>query len=484
MKPKKKRPLFKSIFAKYFTITAALIVISFTLTAMLQIVFIRRYWVQDKRELLENQTNNAALLIKENVVEFYPNSYYIMEELYPSLNRLALAANINVMITDEDFHIMICSHVNCSHYDKLLPESIRNGLTRDDYFAVSDFGNMYEESQYVTGRELHAPNGDLAGYIVVSSSATALGAYVLDNLRIYMLSAVVVLMLAFVALYLMTYRLVRPLRQMAAITHSFSNGDFSGRVKVRGHDEVAQLAQALNGMAVSLSSVEDMRRSFVANVSHDLKTPMTTIAGFIDGILDGTIPPERQKEYLKIVAEETKRLSRLVTAMLDLSRIDSGQLRINPVSFDLTAMICSTFLSFEQRVEEKHIVVEGLDDCEQQTVCADYDLLQQVIYNLLDNAVKFTEEGGTIRVGVRTSDNYTECTIYNTGSGIPATELPQIFERFYKSDRSRGLDKQGTGLGLYIVKSVINLHGGEITARSVEGQYTEFTFRLPRSQKK
>lgn len=476
--------MFKSIFAKYFAVTAALIVISFTLTALLQVFFARRYWIQDKRELLENQAQNVAALLKENVVEYYPNSYYISEELRPTLTRLALAAGVNVLITDEEYRIWMCSHINCSHYDKELPPVIRQGLQREEFFVVSDFGNMYSESQYVTGGALKAPSGNVVGYVVVSSSAKALGEYVLDNLRMYMLSAVVVLMLAFIALYLMTYRLVRPLRQMAAITRQFSNGDFSGRVKVRGHDEVAQLAQALNGMAVSLSSVEDMRRSFVANVSHDLKTPMTTIAGFIDGILDGTVPPERRKEYLQIVSEETKRLSRLVTTMLDLSRIDSGQLPVNPVSFDLTSMVCSTLLSFEKRVEDKRIVVEGLEECAPQTVYADYDLLQQVIYNLFDNAVKFTDEGGTIRVGIREAGDYTECVVHNTGSGIPASELPQIFDRFYKSDRSRGLDKKGTGLGLYIVKSILNLHGGEITVRSTEGEYTEFTFRLPRLQKK
>ncbi|MBO5670370.1 MAG: HAMP domain-containing histidine kinase, partial [Clostridia bacterium] len=450
----------------------------------LQMVFVRRYWIQDKRELLENQAKNVAALMKENVVEYYPNSYYISEELRPTLMRLAMAAGVNVMITDTDHRIVMCSHADCTHYGKTIPAVVRNGLSKDNFFVVNDFGDLYTESQYVTGGAMRSAGGKTTGYVVVSSSATALGAYIMDNLRIYMLSAVVVLMLAFVALYLMTYRLVRPLRQMAAITRSFSNGDFSGRVKVRGHDEVAQLAHALNGMAVSLSSVEDMRRSFVANVSHDLKTPMTTIAGFIDGILDGTVPSEKRREYLKIVSEETKRLSRLVSTMLDLSRIDSGQLKIAPVSFDLTSMVCSTILSFERRVEDKHIVVKGLEECAPQTVYADYDLLQQVIYNLLDNAVKFTEEGGTISVGIRGAEDYTECTLRNTGSGIPAAELPQIFERFYKSDRSRGLDKQGTGLGLYIVKSVINLHGGDITVHSTEGQYTEFVLRLPCSQKK
>ena len=211
---------------------------------------------------------------------------------------------------------------------------------------------------------------------------------------------------------------------------------------------------------------------------------MTTIAGFIDGILDGTVPADRRREYLQIVSEETKRLSRLVTTMLDLSRIDSGQLPVNPVSFDLTAMVCSTLLSFEKHVEDKRITVEGLEDCAPQTVYADYDLLQQVIYNLFDNAVKFTDEGGTIRVAIRDTGDSTECAVYNTGSGIPAAELPQIFDRFYKSDRSRGLDKRGTGLGLYIVKGILSLHAGEITVSSTEGVCTEFVFRLPHSQNK
>lgn len=484
MKPKKTRALFKSIFAKYFAITAALIVISFMLTAMLQVVFARRYWIQDKRELLENQVKNVAALMKESVVEYYPNSYYISEELHPTLIRLALAAGVNVLITNEEYRVEMCSHINCAHDDMELPASVKQGLNQENFFIVSNFGGFYDEGQYVTGRALKSASGNTVGYVVVSSSAQALGEYVLDNLRMYMLSAVVVLMLAFVALYLMTYQMVRPLRQMAALTRRFSNGDFSGRVHVRGKDEVAELAHALNGMAVSLSSVEDMRRSFVANVSHDLKTPMTTIAGFIDGILDGTVPPERRKEYLHIVSEETKRLSRLVSSMLDLSRIESGQLPVNPVSFDLTAMVCSTFLSFEQSVEKKRIAVEGLDGCEPQTVYADYDLIQQVIYNLIDNAVKFTEEGGTIGVSIRETGEFAECAVRNTGSGIPTSELPHIFERFYKSDRSRGLDKKGTGLGLYIVKSIISMHGGEITVSSTEGAYTEFVFRLPRSQKK
>jgi signal transduction histidine kinase len=232
-------------------------------------------------------------------------------------------------------------------------------------------------------------------------------------------------------------------------------------------------------MAVSLSSVEEMRRSFVGNVSHELKTPMTTIAGFIDGILDGTIPPEKRGYYLKIVSDEVKRLSRLVKAMLDLSRIDSGQLTIKRVPFDLTEVTCSMLLSFEQRLEEKRVTVEGLEDAPRLMVQADFDLIGQVVYNLVDNATKFIDEGGTLSFGLAERDKRVYCRVRNTGAGIPAEEMPHIFERFYKSDRSRSLDKKGVGLGLYIVKNVISLHGGEIAVRSVEGEYCEFEFWLP-----
>ena len=250
-------------------------------------------------------------------------------------------------------------------------------------------------------------------------------------------------------------------------------------VKVKGKDEVAQLGEALNGMAVSLSSVEMMRRSFIANVSHELKTPMTTIAGFIDGMLDGTIPKEKQAQYMKIVSDEVKRLSRLVRSMLDLSRIDSGELKMTTTQLDLTEVVLGVLLASEQRIEKKNLSITGVEDCEPTQVRGDYDLLNQVLYNLLDNAIKFTNEGGNIHIHLHREGGRAYVNIRNTGEGIPPDEMPQIFERFYKSDRSRSLDKNGVGLGLYIVHTVIRLHGGEITVRSVQGEYTEFSFWIP-----
>ena len=293
------------------------------------------------------------------------------------------------------------------------------------------------------------------------------------------MSALGALILSSAVVYLLCYRFVRPLKQMASVTRRFAIGDFSARVKVRGKDEVAELGEALNHMATSLSSLETMRRSFIANVSHELKTPMTTIAGFIDGILDGTIPPEREKHYLKIVSDEIKRLSRLVRSMLDISRIDSGELKINKVRFDLMDIIGGVLLSSEQRINKKNLHVTGIDDEQSFEVDGDYDLMNQVLYNLIDNAIKFTNEGGHIDIRLQKNDTRVICSIRNTGEGIPAPELPQIFERFYKSDRSRSLDKNGMGIGLYIVKTVISLHEGEISVRSVQNEFTEFTFWIP-----
>lgn len=480
---KLKKPLFKSIFLKYFTAAAVLIVIAFLLTSIIQVIFARRYWIEEKKSLLENQALNVSGLVRENTVDQFPDDFYFTEDLTSQLIRVATAADSNILIVDSNFKVILCSHATCLHYGESLPKYAQDSLQKGELFTVSRLGGLYKENQYSYGQQISNPGASRTFYVVVSSSATALGEYIQDNLQIYILSAIAVLLLAFIVLYLMTYRLVQPLREMAVITRQFSNGDFSGRVAVRGKDEVAELGYALNSMAVSLSSLEDMRRSFIANVSHELKTPMTTISGFIDGMLDGTIPAERRTEYLHIVTEETKRLSRLVTAMLDLSRIDSGQIRLNPTTFNLTEALCSTLLVFEQRIENKQIQIEGINECGAQPLYADYDLLQQVVYNLIDNAVKFTEESGTISVHVTNTEGWVTFSVRNTGAGIPATEMPYIFERFYKSDRSRSMDKKGMGLGLYIVKTIVDLHGGEVTVSSAEGSYCEFTVRLPDLQK-
>jgi signal transduction histidine kinase len=264
---------------------------------------------------------------------------------------------------------------------------------------------------------------------------------------------------------------------MSRAAKQYAAGKFDVRVPVKGSDEVAELAQAFNNMANSLATVEDQRRSFLANVSHDLRTPMTTIAGFIDGILDGTVPPEKHKFYLKIVTDEVKRLSRLVHSMLALSRIDSGQLQLNTVDLDLTALAGQTLLNFEKRIYEKNIAVTGLDDVEPLYVKGDFDLLGQVLYNLLDNAVKYCGKGGTISVYLKRKRKALLFAVSNTGKGISAEEQKHVFERFYKGDASHHSVEptsfgKSFGLGLSIAEAIAKELGGALSCRSQDGVTT------------
>ena len=472
--------MFKSIFMKYFTVTAVIVSLTFILFAGAQSLLAGQYWVSEKKEILTDNATTIASFLTENTVEVTPDSYHIPHTLTPVLHRLATVADGNVLVTDAHFKIILCSETNgCHHVGQTLPSEVHSPLENHSLFTVGRLNDLYESSQYTVGIPLTVKENMVIGYVLVSSSAQTMRDYITDNLRVSLMTAVAILLLMFIVLYIMTYRMVNPLRKMATATRQFSRGDFSVRLRVKGQDEVAQLANALNGMALSLSSGEETRRNFVANVSHELKTPMTTISGFIDGILDGTIPPEKHNYYLEIVSSEIKRLSRLVKAMLDLSRLDSGQTQLRLTTFDITKPIGTALLSLEQQIEKKQLSITGLDECEPVQISGDYNLLQQVFYNLIENAVKFTDESGTVTIRYEHGNGRTRFTIRNSGDGIPATELPYIFDRFYKSDRSRGLDKTGTGLGLYLVKSIITLHGGEITVCSEDNEYCEFSFWLP-----
>lgn len=477
--------MFKSIFSKYFTVVAVVVLSSFVALCGAQTLLSSRYWTSERRETL---CQSAVTVAEYTATHTYRagDGFVIGEGFRPFFRMLSETdANFGRVLVVNGSGSLVLSTTdlppNTVLPEALMQEAVANAAPDRPWFFKGKLGNVYSERQYTAVAPVLYKQ-EIIAYVFVSSPSDRLVEFIVNNLQVFFLSAMTVLALTFAAMYLMTFRLVRPLREMATATRRFAGGDFSTRLTVKGQDEVAELAGALNNMAVSLSSLEDMRRDFVSNISHELKTPMTTIAGFIDGILDGTIPADRRDHYLGIVSAEVKRLSRLVKSMLDLSRIDSGQLKLTPVSFDLTEMVGRTLLSFEGRLYDKRIAVDGLEDAARCTVAADFDLIGQVVYNLLDNATKFVNEDGTLTLAIAAHDGRVFFRVRNSGAGIPAPEMPHIFERFYKSDRSRSLDKQGVGLGLYIVKNVISLHGGEIAVRSVENEYCEFEFWLPAAE--
>ena len=270
------------------------------------------------------------------------------------------------------------------------------------------------------------------------------------------------------------------LKKMTAVTKLYAQGDFSERISAEDtYNELAVFAESFNSMAESLERIEESRSAFVSNTSHELKTPMTIISGFIDGILDGTIPAEDEEKYLRIVSDETKRLSSLVVAMLNISKIEAGKLELSKTRVDLPHMICRVMLDFEQAVEAKNVSIVGLESLSPLKVTADETLLHQVIFNLADNAVKFTPENGRIMLSLKQEGVNAVFRIRNTGRGIPEADRELIFDRFYKVDKSRGLDSKSFGIGLYIVKSILDLHNGTISVNSDGVTFTEFSVALP-----
>ncbi len=477
----------KTLFKKYLRITSLIIVISFFILSFVMLIFVSNYWQTEKRNLLRKNAESVAVIAADSVTSVENNVYTIHTERMKAFIA-AFSDNIDadIFVTKLNGQIVIASY---SGNDKIndaqkVSEDIMKKAVSGLYSSQGNMGGIYNQSYYAVGVPINVMNVDgsktAIGAVFTAYNVRAFNIFRGEIIRVFLLAAIAAFMAAFCAVWLFSYKLVRPLRNMAVAAHAFGEGDFSVRVPVTSQDEIGQLAIAFNNMASSLSSGESVRRNFIANVSHELKTPMTTIAGFIDGILDGTIPPEKQSHYLQIVSQEIKRLSRLVRTMLDLSRIDSGELKLRPGRFDLTNTILIALLSFEKAIEDKKLEIRGLEDAESLFVDGDPDMIHQVVYNLIENAVKFTNEGGYIEINITDEPGRTDVAIKNSGAGIAPDELSLIFDRFYKTDKSRSQDKNGMGLGLYIVRTIIKLHGGEINVSSEQNQYCQFEFWLPK----
>ncbi len=292
-------------------------------------------------------------------------------------------------------------------------------------------------------------------------------------------ASVWVILASVIAINFITERMLRPIRQIKKATSDYARGYFDTRVNVEGKDEIALLGQAFNDMADSLEKTEKMRNAFLANISHDLRTPMTTISGFIDGINSGAIPPEKQPYYLELISAEIHRLSRLVSSILDVSRLESGERKFVFSDFDVAEVARLILISFEQKIEDKHLDV-SFESADSVTVHADKDAIYQVLYNLCHNAIKFARDNGKLRITIVEKDEKVFVSVFDEGESIAAEDMPFVFDRFYKTDKSRGLDKSGVGLGLYICKSIMDAHKETIFVKSDEGENCEFTFTLSR----
>ena len=289
-----------------------------------------------------------------------------------------------------------------------------------------------------------------------------------------------VFILSLIILLVFTKTVYVPLKKITAGAKEYAAGNLSHTIKVNSADEMGYLANTLNYMSSELNKMEEYQHSFIANVSHDFRSPLTSIKGYLEAILDGTIPPEMYEKYLTRVITETERLNKLTQGMLTLNTLDSKGY-LNRTNFDINRVIKDTAASFEGTCEEKNINFDLTFSNNIQMVYADLGKIQQVMYNLIDNAIKFSHHDSTIYIQASGKYEKIFISVKDTGIGIPKDSIKKIWERFYKSDLSRGKDKKGTGLGLAIVKEIIQSHGENIDVVSTEGVGTEFIFSLPKS---
>ena len=410
-----------------------------------------------------------------------------------SLNSMEYLMNLDIagklsdadaVVCDSDGTIRLCSEdpLGCIHQGLTVGEAFAQRVL-DQGFAreTGVIQGLYSDNRYVYAAAIHDREGQNLGIVIVSRSESATKAVLHKMTDLYITLSCLVIVFSVCLIGLFVHWQTRPLKKMAETARAFGHGDLDARVEISGHYtmEVEELALAFNNMASSLQKSEYQRQEFVANVSHELKTPMTTIGGYVDGILDGTIPPEKSGHYMRIVSDETKRLSRLVRSMLDISQLQSdGIPEEKKLRFDLEEAVGQVLITFEQKINAKDLQVEV--DMPEHPVftMANQDYITQVIYNLLDNAVKFCPAGGTLGVRIREGDSKAYISISNDGQTIPPEELPLVFDRFHKLDKSRSENRDGWGLGLYIVKTIVCSHGENISVSSRNGK-TEFTFTMP-----
>lgn len=480
---KKLRSQFQGLYWRQLSLTVGMVMLTLFLLGTSFFSLSYNYAKNQKSEELLTK----ARVMGQLSVSYLENGRYLgMEVLQsdPDFRQLASFAatvsDVHFMICDKEGHVLLTTDKSLEGRVVTMPESMTREIVEDGSTSRrDDLDGLYDSNRFVVGVPAVSPETqEIVGVVYGVSSTDSLDSMWQGFIGLFFMTAFVVLMISFMASSVTTMRQVQPIREMVQATRRYAEGDFDIRMYDYGRkDEIGELAASFNAMAESLQQTERQRREFIANISHELKTPMTTIAGYTDGILDGTIAPENERQYLQIISDESRRLSRLVRRMLDVSQLQA----IDPLKggnhFDVCESMRRVLISMEKKITDRHLDVEANIPDEPILVLGDNDLITQVIYNLLENATKFARQGSTLYLGVTTLDGKARVTVRNVGDTISAEELPLLFERFHKSDKSRSEDKDGVGLGLYIVKTILEQHHEKINVTSENG-VTTFTFSL------
>lgn len=465
-----KDSLYSKLVATYF----AVIFISFVFLAVLLSIWFENYYYDQRKQALLKEAE-----VFNGMMEEFAKGEKDPQSLRQELNALDRLLNTKIWFIDRYTFIVASSREdeNSLVSSWITVEEIGQALKGKTIAKEGVFQDRFKTPMLTVAFPLVVDN-KIYGAAIMNSPIYEIRGALRKVYLVIWISAIFAITISTFIIYSLSQKiLIEPLYNINRIARDISNGEFAKRVNITSRDEIGELAESFNYMADTLQNLENLRRDFIANISHELRSPITSIRGFIQGILDDTIPEDRQKYYLEIALNESKRLTRLISDILDLSRLESGEFSLKLGSFDINELIRINILRFENEIENKKLNVDVTLAGEELYVTGDRDRIGQVISNLIDNAIKFTVENGKIGLKTRIEGKKVVISVSDTGVGIPEDELKLIWDRFHMVDKSR-TNKKGTGLGLSIVRQIINQHGEKIWVESKEGEGTNFSFTM------
>ena len=466
--------MFKSVFQRLIWTSCSIILIVIILITGVMTFLLNNHLRSSKYDAAINASKTIEGLTVTLAIDNYDSrSVYFYNNTLVMLSQV-LDSDITVINnTGEVF-------ASTDQTKKVSPEYITSVLSGETISERGRFGGYHGERVYIIGVPLKY-NDSIVGGVFFNTELPKMKDNLYALLFMVLTACIISLIIACILIFIQAKRTVSPLRELNKAVLEIASGNFSKRLEP-GKDEIGQLSSSFNYMASSLERLENTRSEFISDVSHELRTPMTSISGFIGGILDGTIPPEKEKEYLKIVYNECTRLTKMTNDMLEMSKMNSSEYKLDISRFDINELIRLCIIQLEQKISEKQLELDVSLSDDKVMVVADKNSIQRVIINILDNAVKFSYEKTTVTISVIKKSTKAYVSVGNLGIGIDKKDLDTIFDRFYKTDKSRSKDKTGAGLGLSMAKNIINLHKQDIWAQSVDtgknSKFTKFTFTL------
>lgn len=473
--------MFRGIFGKAITVFITVLLIGFLLNGIMLYGALQDYASSQKQYLL-NKTG-------EKIVETFqymsndPNRLIAERFFRKNLEVYSYNTNSLIWISSRNGTIYFAyspnGRMSSLENTRLEDTTIKDMQQGKDIKLIGNFGGLLNGTYLTIIKPINI-NNDIVGAVYLHTPIPELNRIGRDAFKLFMVSAIISTGIAIIFAYLFSRKLTKPLKQISQAAKVIADGEFEKRLDIASNDEIGELATSFNNMAKALENQENMRKEFVANVTHELRTPMTSLKGFIDGILDGTIPQEKHKDYLAIVKDETERLNRLINTLLILTRIEAGEMKLDTTSFNINELLRRAVIKLEGQIVRKNIQVQALFEEDDLFVIADKDAIESVVINLFYNAIKFTPDGGQIIISAESVKNKVHVIIQDTGIGIDPKDIDNVWDRFYKSDKSRSRDKNSAGLGLSIVKRIINAHNENIWVDSRVDKGAKFIFTLKR----